>query len=131
VTASTTAITSGGIAFRATGSDKFWDTVTATHGVNNFAIQTGDHAGSAGGFFGADLAGSRLSALEASLALRQIISGRPTLNTGGLSAGLTTPRASMSSPTAMQSAVPGHALVDHYFATDVGATAHAGSTPAS
>jgi len=37
VTASTTAITSGGIAFRAIGSyDKYFDTVTATHGVNNF-----------------------------------------------------------------------------------------------
>jgi hypothetical protein len=37
VAASTTAINSGGIAFRATGSDKYWDTVTATYGVNSFA----------------------------------------------------------------------------------------------
>ena len=37
VTAFTTDITSGGVAFRATGSDKFWDTVTVIHGVNNFA----------------------------------------------------------------------------------------------
>jgi hypothetical protein len=37
VTATTTAITSGGIAFRATGHDKFWDTVTDTPGVNSFA----------------------------------------------------------------------------------------------
>src|SRR5205823_3430600 len=37
VTASTTAITSGGIAFRATGNyDKYFDTVTATYGVNTF-----------------------------------------------------------------------------------------------
>jgi hypothetical protein len=36
VTASTTVITTGGIAFRATGSDKYWDTVTANYGVNNF-----------------------------------------------------------------------------------------------
>ncbi len=36
VTASTTAITSGGIAFRATGYDTFWDTVTVAHGVNTF-----------------------------------------------------------------------------------------------
>src|SRR5205085_7251231 len=43
VTASTTAITSGGIAFRATGHDKFWDTVTVTHGVNTF--QAGPSAG--------------------------------------------------------------------------------------
>ena len=37
VTAATNAITSGGIAFRAIGSDKYWDTVTAQYGVNNFA----------------------------------------------------------------------------------------------
>jgi hypothetical protein len=37
VTAATTAVTSGGIAFRATGSDKYFDTVTATYGVNAFA----------------------------------------------------------------------------------------------
>jgi hypothetical protein len=37
VTAVTNAITSGGIAFRAIGSDKYWDTVTAQHGVNSFA----------------------------------------------------------------------------------------------
>ena len=37
VTASTSAITSGGIAFRATGNyNKFWDTVTSTPGVNQF-----------------------------------------------------------------------------------------------
>ena len=39
VSATTTAITSGGIAFRATGSDKYWDTVTATYGVNTFTQQ--------------------------------------------------------------------------------------------
>jgi len=37
VTASTTTITSGGIAFRATGSNKYWDTVQLTPGVNQFA----------------------------------------------------------------------------------------------
>jgi hypothetical protein len=36
VTAATTAILSGGIAFRATGHDKYFDTVTDTPGVNNF-----------------------------------------------------------------------------------------------
>jgi hypothetical protein len=36
VTAATTAITSGGFSFRAIGHDKYWDTVTATYGVNNF-----------------------------------------------------------------------------------------------
>jgi hypothetical protein len=34
ITATTTAINSGGIAFRALGSNKYWDTVTATYGVN-------------------------------------------------------------------------------------------------
>ena len=37
VSARTTSITSGGIAFRATGSDKYWDTVTVTHAANSFA----------------------------------------------------------------------------------------------
>ena len=45
VSASTTAIKSGGIAFRATGSDKFWDTVTASYGVNTFARPAASHAG--------------------------------------------------------------------------------------
>jgi hypothetical protein len=38
VTASTSAITSGGIAFRGFGSNKFWDTVTVSPGVNSFAV---------------------------------------------------------------------------------------------
>ena len=37
VNASTTLITSGGIAFRAIGSNKYWDTVQVTPGVNQFA----------------------------------------------------------------------------------------------
>jgi hypothetical protein len=36
VTAATTAVTSGGIAFRAIGHAKYFDTVTATYGANNF-----------------------------------------------------------------------------------------------
>lgn len=36
VNASTTTVTAGGIAFRATGSDKYWDTVTVVRGVNTF-----------------------------------------------------------------------------------------------
>jgi hypothetical protein len=49
VQAKTTAITSGGIAFRATGTsgsgdDKYWDTVTATYGVNAFTTRTVGHA---------------------------------------------------------------------------------------
>ena len=37
VSAATNDIRSGGIAFRATGSDKYWDTVSAVYGVNTFA----------------------------------------------------------------------------------------------
>jgi hypothetical protein len=46
VTATTTAFTSGGFGFRATGSDKYWDTVTATYGVNNFAVLAPTGSGS-------------------------------------------------------------------------------------
>jgi hypothetical protein len=46
VSARTTSILSGGIAFRATGSDKYFDTVTDTSGVNNFAVPV---AGASGG----------------------------------------------------------------------------------
>ena len=52
VSGATTAITSGGIAFRATGSDKYWDTVTASYGVNTFAAQFGSPP-SVGGVSGA------------------------------------------------------------------------------
>jgi subtilase family serine protease len=45
VSATTTAITSGGIAFRATGSDKYFDTVTDTSGVNNFAVPVTGNSG--------------------------------------------------------------------------------------
>jgi hypothetical protein len=38
VSARTTSITSGGIAFRATGSDKYWDTVTVTNAANSFSV---------------------------------------------------------------------------------------------
>jgi hypothetical protein len=58
VTASTTAITSGGIAFRATGSDKYWDTVTATYGVNPFAVAAPVGAGADAAAGWADQAGS-------------------------------------------------------------------------
>jgi hypothetical protein len=37
VSASTKVITSGGIALRSIGNDKYWDTITDTSGVNNFA----------------------------------------------------------------------------------------------
>jgi len=39
VTAKTTAITSGGIAFRAIGTDKYFDTVTDKPGVNSFTVR--------------------------------------------------------------------------------------------
>ncbi|HMF17683.1 MAG TPA: hypothetical protein VKE98_10785, partial [Gemmataceae bacterium] len=50
VTATTTAITSGGIAFRAIGDDKYFDTVTASYGVNAFALSAADVPVSALGF---------------------------------------------------------------------------------
>lgn len=50
VTATTKAITSGGIAFRATGDDKYFDTVTASYGVNSFAVSAGNLPGYALGF---------------------------------------------------------------------------------
>jgi hypothetical protein len=40
VTATNTTVSSGGIAFRATGNDKFWDSVTDKPGVNLFAIRS-------------------------------------------------------------------------------------------
>jgi subtilase family serine protease len=49
VTAFTTDITSGGFGFRNIGYDTYWDTVTAVHGVNNFAVRPGSPAG--GGLF--------------------------------------------------------------------------------
>jgi hypothetical protein len=38
VSTKVTGITGGGIAFRSTGSDKYWDTVTDTRGVNSFVV---------------------------------------------------------------------------------------------
>jgi hypothetical protein len=52
LTATTTSIKSGGIAFRATGSDKFWDTVTDTSGVNNFSLGGGTGGSSTRGTVG-------------------------------------------------------------------------------
>ncbi len=41
VSGTSTAITSGGIAFRGFGANKFWDTVTVITGVNSFSQSTG------------------------------------------------------------------------------------------
>jgi hypothetical protein len=51
VTASTTAITSGGVAFRGIGSTISWDTVTVAHGVNQFLnpAPTGSSTGTSSG----------------------------------------------------------------------------------
>jgi len=46
VAATTTVITSGGFGFRATGSNKYWDTVTAQQGVNT--SQVGPHIQTSG-----------------------------------------------------------------------------------
>jgi hypothetical protein len=58
VTATTTAITSGGIGFRSIGSNKYWDTVTDTSGVNNFAAPSPSGTGSGVGGSQFDQAGS-------------------------------------------------------------------------
>ena len=71
VTAATTAITSGGIAFRAIGSDKYWDTVTAQYGVNSFASlnptepPASGRSGSRGGWFASPVSGSPRSSTAA------------------------------------------------------------------
>jgi hypothetical protein len=54
VTATTSAITSGGIAFRAIGSDKYWDTV----GVNTFVAQSPGQPSSGGSTVGGSSGGS-------------------------------------------------------------------------
>jgi hypothetical protein len=66
VTATTTAITSGGIAFRAIGHDKYWDTVTASYGVNSFSAHAAAPSaavppGDAGGPVAAPPAGKSIS----------------------------------------------------------------------
>jgi hypothetical protein len=71
VTAKTTSILSGGIAFRAIGSDKFFDTVTDTAGVNSFALSASSAAGS-------QSAGDSRLGEEASLGLWQAVSGWST-----------------------------------------------------
>jgi hypothetical protein len=49
VSATTTAIASGGIAFRSIGSDKYWDTVTVTYAVNAFTSRSLNSANGIGG----------------------------------------------------------------------------------
>jgi hypothetical protein len=97
VTATTTAITAGGIGFRATGSDKFWDTVTATHGVNNFGVPVGPNL-----------------ALPASL-----VSAAPTGGQVGERGQAQSPGAGGRSSTIVVSApagtLPVQAAVDHFF----------------
>lgn len=56
VSAATTAISAGGFGFRATGSDKFWDTVSVTHGVNSFALPGSGSTASGGGWYAAWIA---------------------------------------------------------------------------
>ncbi len=48
VTASTLLFTSGGFGFRATGSAKYWDTISVTHGVNNFTAAPPPQTGTTG-----------------------------------------------------------------------------------
>jgi hypothetical protein len=79
VTASTTFFTSGGIAFRATGNTKYFDTVTDARGVNSFAIGVTPPAGAGASASQADLAsfGAPLSGLEGAQAIWQVTVGSP------------------------------------------------------
>jgi hypothetical protein len=71
VTASTTAIMSGGIAFRARGTDKYFDTVTDTPGVNTFAKPRAILASAGTSTTGVGLSGNELNAALA-LALEAV-----------------------------------------------------------
>jgi hypothetical protein len=100
VTASTTVITAGGIGFRATGSDKYWDTVTATSGVNNFAVPVspsyalpGSLASAALGNFGGGQ-------------IRELTQVSSPWDSG---------RSSQIIVSAPAGTLPGQAAVDHYF----------------
>src|SRR5262249_892962 len=73
VSATTTAIKSGGIAFRAIGTyDKYFDAVTASYGVNSFALSGATDPGS--------LADSTDSSFPPLLVQGQVFAGAPTVN---------------------------------------------------
>jgi hypothetical protein len=63
VSATRNVIRSGGIAFRATGDDKYFDTVTASYGVNSFALSAPDPS-AADLFAGDSAAASIMPALQ-------------------------------------------------------------------
>jgi subtilase family serine protease len=75
VTAASTLFTSGGIAFRATGNDKFFDTVTDTRGVNNFGRTRPAFAGGGPSLVGGESAGG--AAPAAASARRTVGSALP------------------------------------------------------
>jgi len=75
VSATTNVITSGGIAFRAIGDDKYFDTVTASYGVNSFALSASNP--SAADLFAGDSAAAAIVP-----PVRVFIAG-PTLNFSG------------------------------------------------
>jgi hypothetical protein len=89
VSTTVSGITSGGIAFRATGSDKYWDTVTDTRGVNSFAISTGSTSGSSGS--GTGTGSSTGGSCPGSTT-------PPTGSSGGSSAGSSSGSSSSSNP---------------------------------
>jgi hypothetical protein len=149
VTAGSTTFTSGGIAFRATGTDKYFDTVTDTPGVNNFALEAGgstggggESAAAAGGesfggsAFGAAFAGSQPGSL--------FEDGTGRLLLWQWTAGLHSPSASVFDPGVPPGSDPGSspaqvlvpakratglAALDHYFSA-LGATNRHAHLPA-
>jgi subtilase family serine protease len=64
VTAASTLFTSGGIAFRATGNNKFFDTVTDTRGVNNFGRTRPSFSGGGPSLVGGESTGGAAPAAE-------------------------------------------------------------------
>src|SRR5439155_9731459 len=130
VTASTTAITAGGIAVRATGSDKYFDTVTASYGVNSFAVEAASASRLAPSPAGADSASFRGGRFdELAPALFQAVAGLQAGNAGGLGgAVLSSGDASRSSQQDV-SAPAGQAAVDHYFASDAEANGYGHRSP--
>jgi hypothetical protein len=110
VTASSTAITSGGIAFRAIGSDKYWDTVQVTPAANQSVAAGGSATGSLGSTANTVVAGQTPTVSGYSLAAR-LLAGE--IAVGDTNAGSSIPSGSLGK-TSSQAPFDSH-LVDAYF----------------
>ena len=106
VSATTNVITSGGIAFRAIGDDKYFDTVTARYGVNSFALSASNPL--AADLFAAD------GAAAAIMPPLQVFVAGPTANLTGLEEAHVRNEGENISPTAGQTKEESSSL-DFYF----------------